>query len=136
MGVERKTALIAVAAIAASCVTISRAGCKEFAAAIDSSQKIMAVEYAVSVADNSAARETSRQLRVSNEIAAIMVNMKMMEAMKCPLPSTPIDTIGMVYLDQAIACHLATVRDGADSAKAKCKRSDWKPNAKIELAPQ
>lgn len=115
-----------IAALTLALAANAHAGCKELAAAIADSEKAIARQFAQGVGDDSAPRDTTRQLRVSNELAAIQINLMLMERQKCPLPTDPIDTHGTVYLSPALDCARIAMNGTPAEAKEACNTSDWK----------
>jgi hypothetical protein len=120
MGMERKAALAAALWIIAGG---AQASCKELAAAIDDSEKDMAMAYAESVGDNSAPRATLRQMRTSTALSVIQINLQLMAAQKCPLPAGPINDSGGAYVVPATECALAS---RIEEKPKSCDRSTWK----------
>jgi hypothetical protein len=116
----------AIAVLALTLAANSHAGCKELAAAIADSEKAIAGQFSQGIGDDSAPRETTRQLRVSNELAAIQINLVLMERQKCPLPTDPVDTHGTVYLSPALDCARITMSGTPAEAKEACNTSNWK----------
>jgi hypothetical protein len=113
------------AAASSACLAQS-ALCKQLDAHIQREEKDIAAEIASGMGDNSAPRETTRQLRISNSWSAIHVAMVNMQANHCP----PIgrDISDTTYIVAALAC--ATDRlAGATSSPPSCNRTDWKPQA-------
>lgn len=106
---------------------LAHAGCKELTAAVEASQKELAFQHVDGLLDNSAARETNRQLRSLNELQAIRANLVLMQSARCAMPAQPIDSSGSEFISAALDCKLAIEKNGvqADEAKVACKRSDW-----------
>ena len=121
----------------AGAAPLAHAGCKELAAAIEASQKELAFQHVDALLDNSAPRETNRQLRALNELQAIRANLVLMQSAKCPMSTDPIDSGGSQFISAAVDCKLAMEKNGiqADETKAACKRSDWARGKKAEAAP-
>lgn len=101
------------------------ADCKQFVEAIDATLKLAASDYSEGFLDNSAPRETNRQLRLALAMSQINANIQLMSENKCPAISEPIDVA--VYFAAAIECKgkLIGWREGMQRP-AECAVAGWK----------
>lgn len=97
--------------------------CVKLNNAIDSSQKQMADELSDGLLDNSAARETNRQLRINNELQLISMNVSLLSQNKCKLPSEPIVSNVPGYINSAMVCGAERLAGNKNSQN--CKRENW-----------
>jgi len=122
-----------------ACVSICVAGvspalaqkvdCASLNSQFESSNKELSYLNTSGLTDDSAPRETNRQLKAVNErLAQSMVLDRMIQA-KCALPSQLSDDV--YYWKPAFDCAMA--RGDAD-IKEKCDRSKWTPIAAQEAA--
>ncbi len=84
--------------------------------------KRVAMEGADGVGDNSAPRETMRQLKIVNLNLMRQMNLDMMIAGKCPLPTNPVGD--GEYLVNALECS-TKITQGDHKAK-ECVMENWK----------
>jgi hypothetical protein len=96
--------------------------CQQFEWQIRTAEMNLAAELADGFGDNSAPRETNRQLRYANSWASVQTHLGLMAANKCPLFSRPITAT--TYLTAALEC--ATARLKAEKDSPKCRRNLWK----------
>lgn len=103
------------------------AGCKELGAAVDAAQKEIAAQEVQGMLDASretkqlnATLDTTRQLRISSQMAAVQANLLLMDRAKCPMPADPVGAgDGNPYLQAASQCAAAKDADA-------CRRESWK----------
>lgn len=102
--------------------------CRALALAVDSGLKDLAYTRFGSNA-RSAPQATQVATEQQNRIAMIGLNLNLMAAHRCPMPTTPISE--MTYSLNALQCVTAELDDalgkGDGSKVAKCNRADWKP---------
>ena len=116
----RRPALIALV-VALGTPWSAQANCKDFADAIEHAVKLIAMADAKSVGDNSAPRATRHELEISNHLARIEINLKLMEASKCALPKDPIGPAD--YMLDALQCGTAELK--GDYKSPECDLSKW-----------
>lgn len=117
------------AIVTAAAPTFSHAACSDFQIAIENSQKEIAMQGERPYGDT-AQREANRLTRISNELAAIKINLILMEREKCPLPADPIDTDGNPFTGSAVSCHIAKGRAGFTNGN-ECDKKLWTRNRKL-----
>jgi hypothetical protein len=99
--------------------------CSQLDSHIRQEQKLIASETAQGFGDNSAPRETSRQLRISNSWAAISVAMLNMQANRCPALGR--DVSDVAYLIPAMNCATDRMRASPSSRPESCNLENWQP---------
>lgn len=104
----------------------SAAACKDFAAAIESAEKEIALEFAGGIGDDSAPRSAARAGRVGNHLATIQANLFVMDRAKCPLPAEPVDVMGGPFAEAAVKCATARAQQNATAAAEACNSFNWK----------
>lgn len=101
--------------------------CDRLAAAVEGSIKELSYYEYDGIFDNSAVRQTNRQLGKSVEMAVIQANLTLMQGYKCALPKLLI-TLN-AYSMNAFECHSAGLRIGKSPDVSKgipeCDRSEW-----------
>ena len=87
----------------------------------DRSKEISSI-FTRGIMDDSAHRETNRQLQIANQYLLQLMALYHMQAHDCILPTTI--TTGLDYLSDALKCDRALL--AGDGAKApECDRSQW-----------
>lgn len=97
--------------------------CKAFAQMVDANLKGISFTKASSYA-RSAPQATQLAAELQNDIAFLKINLDLMAANKCPMPTRPVSD--MMYALPASECALAQMRSDPDK-DAKCDRSKWQP---------
>ncbi len=82
----------------------------------------LAIIDASGIGDDSAARETNRQIKKLNERIFQLITVTQMQFHGCTVPKMP--SSGTVYIIDAIKCHTSRITDGLDTPE--CDRSSWK----------
>jgi hypothetical protein len=100
--------------------------CQAFESSIEQSSKQAALLMASGAADNSAARETNRNLEISHKLQVINLNLQLQIANKCPVRKTPINPD--VYYGQALICTLDRMK--GEKSPASCELGNWKAENK------
>jgi hypothetical protein len=100
--------------------------CKGFADAIDGRMKMAAYDYSDGLMDNSAPRETNRQLRLALAMTEIGIQVQLMGQHKCPPINKPINID--TYFASAIECRgkLMDWREGKPRP-GECAYETWNP---------
>lgn len=85
-----------------------------------------------SAADNSAPRESNRQMRILNATLNKSITLQLMQAEKCGQLPAAADSAAD-YRHAAIACQAELLKSSyiTDRAAALCRMSDWVRNAEI-----
>lgn len=96
--------------------------CKALDALIEDSLKTVAFESNSGTFDDSAARETNRQLRAIAAYAQLQMQLMHMQMIKCEAPVRILDP--KAFNDHAISCVIAQ-RASARDAKERCDRTLW-----------
>ena len=95
----------------------------------EGANKEMALISGEGTFDNSAPRETNRQLKILNERVLQLIVISQMQAHGCAIPKIPSDgDIG--YTIHAIECHTERMKGNFNSSK--CDKSSWKRIKNIE----
>lgn len=116
-----KNLILAIAITFSASTIFSQTLCEECEKSIDHSLKLIASYYADGIADDSAPRETSRQLKMNNEYFKIMINLQLMESNNCkPINHTLNYT---KYLKDAIECATQKLMGNYDSPE--CDINSW-----------
>ena len=97
--------------------------CAFYENAYISSNKHLSSIWADGIADDSAPRETNRQLRALNARMEQLIVIQQMQSIGCKLPEQ-ISSVGH-YLSPALDCATATLRGNSESPK--CDRNTWVP---------
>lgn len=113
--------------LASSVATAQSVLCRQLEGQIRLAEMNMAAEFAEGVGDNSAPRETTRQLRIGNQWAAVQAHLATMQANSCAPISRAIS--GSRYIGAALAC--STDRLRGQSNPESCKRSTWKADESV-----
>jgi hypothetical protein len=111
--------------LGASGLAAAQQTCANYESAIDTGLKFIALEKAEGIGDNSAPRETNRQLKIANELAVIQANLALLIASKCPPPARSLNT--SAYFLPAMKC--STARMKGEQKPAACELKDWKRDA-------
>lgn len=112
------------AAIAAPTTASPSSGaCSGLASAYDGVEKSLALTYAEGVGDNSAARETNRQMENANDLAKASMILTLMQAHHCAMPNHAPSMA--TYISSALTC--ATDRLKGVSDAPSCKMDTWQP---------
>lgn len=105
---------------------MGQTSCKAFESEIDMSLKRIAKEMAPSLPlDNSAPRETMRQLIMNNHWQSISVNVNLMSQNKCPPLKMP--PIPEEYSGAAVICSLSKIATTSKGESA-CDLQTWQKN--------
>lgn len=87
--------------------------------------KELASIKAAGIGDNSAPRESNRQLQAGNVLAKKQLLLTTMSLQKCPLPKS----FETSFIVSALSCATETMRGyNSDAAKEACDRSKWRPD--------
>lgn len=99
--------------------------CEQFVKAIDLELRVAAYEISRGAGDNSAVRETVREIRIANHLATIGIQVQLMAQNKCPPIKVPIDVDA--YEPQAKACFkaLAAWKSGDPYPVPGCDVKKW-----------
>lgn len=106
--------------------------CSQYKDEIELSLQNIASENASSVADNSAPRETYRQLKINNELHRVSINLELMQKNACSVSGLTIPH--RAYAVSAMDCQAANsdrllnaMRNGTVQADAPvdCDRKNW-----------
>lgn len=108
---------------AAAQTTTPSPACKAFAQMVDANLKGISYTKASSYA-RSAPQATQLAAELQNDIAFLKINLDLMAANKCPMPTRPVSDI--MYAVSASECALAQMKSDPDK-DAKCDRSKWQP---------
>lgn len=118
-----KMAAAGVLMLACFSACADQALCDQLMKSIVAGEKTVAMEVNGGLGDDSAPRETSRQLRAANAWSAITTSLRLMELNRCPAPARVIGPDA--YTFQAAKCALdSRMRPSPES----CKTSLWEPN--------
>jgi hypothetical protein len=107
----------------ASTTSGSSAVCSQLAGDYDQVEKALAMTFAEGVGDNSAPRETYRQIESSNSLAQANMIITLMEARHCALP----DHAPSIkrYFSPALTCSTDRLKT---SQPESCKMENWQPS--------
>jgi hypothetical protein len=94
--------------------------CAKLASDYDQVEKSLAMTEAEGIGDNSAPRETSRQVEQSNFLARASMALTLMQAHHCTLPDHAPSVIR--YLSSALTCTTDRLKT---SQPDSCKMEDW-----------
>jgi hypothetical protein len=99
--------------------------CDKLAAAFESGVKELSFIRSEGVPDNSAARETNRQLEKVVTTNIMQMHLTLMQANKCTLPTANISDVDY-YID-ALSCTTAMLKapPGEKEMPPECDRSKW-----------
>lgn len=101
--------------------------CARLAAAVSTNTRNLAYIHARGFLDRSAAQGTERASEEGAILALLKVNLDLMAANRCPMPTTPITRGG--YMDGAAAC----ASSSGDGAQIRAACSGWRFD---ETAPE
>lgn len=93
--------------------------CKSVEGLIEDGLKAIAYESFSGILDNSAPRETNRQLKIVAATTGIQIHQAHMQSLGCPPILTPLTHTP--YVSAALTCSLAK----GDESKEKCDRKSW-----------
>lgn len=96
--------------------------CETYARLYDGANQEIASIKATGIFDDSAPRETVRQLQTLDQRLRQFITMQQMEFYGCDLPKMPSDSIQ--YYSDALACELEGRRGRTNSPE--CDRGEWK----------
>ena len=99
----------------------TRALCKTAESIIEEQLKSIAYESVAGIGDNSAARETNRQLKVVAATNQLHTQQLHMQSLQCPAIRWNITHT--VFISDALGCSLASTSN--DEYKEKCNRKNW-----------
>lgn len=98
--------------------------CSKLAADYDQIDKALALTFAEGVGDNSAPRETNRQIENANYLSRASMMLTLMAAHHCSMPDhAPSDAR---YMTPALTCATDMIKTGADAPS--CKTDNWQPS--------
>jgi len=106
------------------CTYAQASTCGNFYRNIDSAVKELSAEESEDFLDDSAARATMRNSRMTAMLGNINVLLTQMAQLKCPVPVEPIWYAD--YLSAATECTLAKREGKIEEAKTKCDRDTWR----------
>lgn len=118
--------LFAVLALGLASFAHAEPTCPDFDAAIDKLTKNIALSSAEGLVENSAPRQTNRELRINNQLQLININLSLMAQNKCAARKAPVNP--MVYLSEALDCATAQLKGEQDSPA--CDMTKWKGTAR------
>jgi hypothetical protein len=121
MNMKNIAFMIALAGVSGAC--FGQAVCDRLNANIESNLKDLAFERTSGLIDNSAPRETNRQLKASSALAAIQLTINQQQIAKCKPYVEPVT--GKEYEAAASKCYLAFQTGQKESIKDACDRSIW-----------
>jgi hypothetical protein len=101
-----------------------QANCETLAAAVEAGVRDLAFYSIDGTFDNSAVRETNRQLQKVVASNLIQANLTLMQANRCALPRLPVDE--GAYRSAALKCFTAT--KPKDGVAPECVRPTWTRN--------
>lgn len=110
-------------ALAAAAAAATSGVCSKLSAEYDQTEKGMAMTDAEGVGDDSAVRETNRQIESSNFISRAGIMVTLMEAHHCALPDHAPSPVR--YLSAALSCATDRLKSGVDAPA--CKMETWQP---------
>lgn len=100
--------------------------CENLGTAIESGMKELSFIRVDGAADNSAARESNRQLEKVVVTNLMQLNIGLMQANRCNLPKTPFSD--SAYYLSALSCSNALLKaqlDRSSESPVECDRSKW-----------
>lgn len=103
--------------------SVANGACTKLAADYDQVEKALAMTEAEGVGDNSAPRETNRQVEDSNYLARASMTLTLMEANHCALPDHAPSSIR--YLSSALTCATDRLKSPIGSETPSCKMENW-----------
>jgi hypothetical protein len=95
--------------------------CESFSKSLDHMNKLIAMQSAEGVADNSAVRKQMQEAIISNYLLRIEINLTLMIQNKCTVPQEPF-TPGD-YMSNALNCNLETMKGNYKSPS--CDLETW-----------
>lgn len=118
-------------------ITLAAPGdpCQRLGQSIETSLKLIGKDMVASVNDDSAPRETNRQLRYANELAQVAINLQLMTQNKCAQRKEPIDST--TYYGAAMLCYKANEKwrltdySSRGPAPSECDMEQWKPGVMV-----
>ena len=96
--------------------------CKALMGAYDQASKLISLEDAQGIGDDSVYRAMLHELKIGNYYKVRELNLTLMQANKCPLPSDPV--YPSEYMIDALSCATEQVKGNANSPK--CDFNSWK----------
>lgn len=108
-----------------------KAICVDLAKSIDASAKEMSKAEMSGFGDDSAPRETNRQLEINNQLLLIQMNLSLMSQYRCQLPRHSIQVND--YMVNALSCRTAQM--GGDYKSPKCDLATWVRDADHKEKP-
>lgn len=112
--------------------------CSSTLASLAQDEKRLAYLEADGVMDDSAPRQTNRQIKITNHLLKMNMTMQFAIAGKCNLPKEPYSSAG--YMSSAYACTIAEATARVTNSKVKipdCDDSKWvKAPIKDKNAPE
>lgn len=96
--------------------------CSKLAAEYDQIEKSLAMIYADGVGDNSAPRETNRQMRAANDMARASIVVTLLQANRCSLPDHAPSMAR--YFSPALTCSTDQLKTPQPES---CKMENWQP---------
>ena len=87
--------------------------------------KLLAMNYAEGIGDDSAPRATLRETQYQSLLSRVRMNMDLMRDNRCKLP-TSVPT-GQEYASDAISCRSQILKMGLETGDGSCDQSKWSP---------
>ena len=119
---QSKKALAAAAIVTAWTSTAhAAADCKALMTAYDHASKLISLEDAKGLGDDSVYRAILHEMTISNYFQVRLLNLHLMELNKCPIPSNPV--YSSEYTLQALECSTEQLKGNHQSPK--CDLAKW-----------
>jgi len=112
------------AAPASPSASASGGVCAKLTADYEQINKALALTYAEGVGDDSAPRETNRQVETANNLSRASMTLTLMQAHHCSMPDYEPSVAR--YMSPALTCATDMLKSGADAAS--CKMESWQPS--------
>jgi hypothetical protein len=103
----------------------SLGACASLAMDYDQVEKSLALTYAEGVGDDSAPRETNRQMKYANDLSRASMMLTLMEARHCALPDHAPSYLR--YLSPALSCAKDRITSAIGDETPSCKMESWQP---------
>lgn len=113
--------------------TYAESNCKAFTDSIEYSVKYIAFYEVMMRAEDSAPRATLNEIKIANQIARIQINLTLMQANKCKMPSAPIINKDD-YWSNVINCSAALM--SGKSPRPECNVDTWVRHSPKETTTQ
>lgn len=112
-------------AIAAPVPAAPSGVCSKLSADYDQAEKALAMTFAEGIGDDSAVRETNRQVESSNYITSAAIAVNLMEEHHCASLPDHAPSIAR-YMSNALSCKTDRLKSGDSSDVPSCKMDTWK----------